>query len=312
VPLHLEVGQRLRARLWGEDLVQPTLYLARSCDDPEPLGACAQAPTSRPWAPLEHRAVEAEDLLLILDSGQPAGSEEPQQLVLDLQIEDAPALWLSEDRVTRGGAQRLEVQAGEGLAPWSVEEPPGFDLGPDVEILDVQVTGPHEASFEARPAPDAALGWRDLSVTLAGDSVTLPHAVEVSEYLFLASCAEAEAVEPFGPGRYPGSTLFAGQDVVSGEPCLLSTAGTEVIVPVALGPGETLEATLSMPGADPVLYLQDACGELVLRCADEGSTEGWEYLRWTGPAEGAVLYLVVDGYGVEDAGEFELELEVWP
>ena len=307
VPVHLDAGQRLTATLFGEGLVGATLYRVDDCLDIEAT-ACVQAPTDRPWVRWQHQAPADEDFLLVLDSEQLAGSEVVSQLVLDLQIADAVPLLVDEDRLERGGSTTVTVSSLS--EDWDVSSV-SFDAGADVAVESVELLDSRTAELGLRAAAAGARGWRDLTVSTPAGSQTLPDAWEVADYLYLASCAEAETFEPLTAGRYPGTTLFAAFDEVSSDGCLGSSAGTEVIVPIAVGPAETLEVTLDMPGFDPVLYLMESCGDSVVACADDGGVDSPEYLRWVAPPGGGVVYLAIDGFGVDDAGEFELDVEMW-
>lgn len=126
-------------------------------------------------------------------------------------------------------------------------------------------------------------------------------------------CADALYQTPltsFPPGtdRYVGDiTPFSNYADPAGA-CGITGPGGDGMVKVELGPNETVQATVEMPGADPVVYLLYNCA-ISASCAsgsdyDTTEIETVSYTNTTASTE--VLYLVVDSQG--GSGSYTLDL----
>ena len=237
-------------------------------------------------------------------------SSAPQDYVLDVRREGPFPFVLEPDYLQQGADTTVTAfdLGGDGWTQGDVI----FDFGDGVTVLEVTVAGGgDEAEISLSVATDATIGPRDVEVTTGAGSATTTAALEVGTFLYSTSCADADAMAPLEPGRYLGSTAFSGLGEATGEPCLVASDGYETIVPIDVPPGWTLEVVVEAD-FDVVLYLVSSCLDAPLACSDHDAAGGPEHLSWAAPAAGGAAYLVVDGAGLDDSGDFELLLEVHP
>ncbi len=123
------------------------------------------------------------------------------------------------------------------------------------------------------------------------------------------TCADAEII-PFGPFNIDSSTESATADY---SPTLSSctgysqAAGNDVVYVICLADGETFDVTMTA-GFDDSIYLVLDCEDIDGSCvAGEDNYPSGSYFSYTN-ASGATqqLYLIVDGYGSSNNGEFNI------
>ena len=308
VPLRLHAGQTLKARLWGPKLYG-ALFLVEHCEDPEPGWLCGVSPQSGEPATLEYTALQDEDLLLVASSLGVAG--DPRRYLLDVQRSRPAPFVLEPPTLTEGGRQEVLVESFVG--PFEPERA-SFDFGAGFIV--------HGVSYEGEPPTVALLDLevpmgarplvRNVTVRIGGVPHTVAGGVEIRPWIGAApDCLVAAGSEPLGTGTYEGLTVLGPIDAVGPQPCIGAGAdGPEGIYRVDLGPGETLRAEVRMPDMDPVIYLLEGCPGRVLTCSDETGSDDPEFLRFVGPADGATVFLVVDGFGPGDGGVFDLRLDL--
>ncbi len=308
VPVALQSGERLRARLRHQG-AGGSLYLVGGCDDSNAAFPCVTEAVGAPEVELEYIATFPEDLLLVVDSWMPASSE-PNEFVIDVR-RDGPFPFVFDETFFTDGPH-TDVYVYSTGADWTQGDV-SFDLGPDITVTDVTVFGGSgdTAEIDFEVASGATIGPRSVSITTTAlGTVTMPEAIDIGGFVYTGSCGGVTT--PTVPGHYQGSTSFAAYGEVDGSACLPATDGSESLFRLDLGPGETLEATLTSD-FDGVLYIVESCdpAALALTCADN-TIDGAEYLSWVAPAAGGTVWLIVDGAGVSDEGEYEIELEVHP
>ncbi len=125
--------------------------------------------------------------------------------------------------------------------------------------------------------------------------------------LLVDSCADALAMPATPNGVYQG-TLAAHTNYL--DPACNPAPGAEGLAKFELQTGETLNATATMPGADPALYvlyncaIGDSCA--LGENASAGPSESLIYTNNTPASE--IIYLAVDSAGV--SGDYTLDVLV--
>jgi hypothetical protein len=249
----------------------------------------------------------AEDVMLVVDSTS-FEFLDPAPYAIDIR-RSPPAAFVADPREVSTGNITIYLAAVETV--WTAGTT--VDFGTGFAVTDVRLDGDGlGAEVDITIEWDVPPGPRDGTVTTSVGTFPASNALVVRPYLYSDSCGLADGVDPLVTGPYEGATLWLGGANISPEPCALGADGPEQIFRVVLGPGETLEATVDMPGFDPVLYIVPSCEEPPLACSDQGSDSDPEYLSWVAPAEGATVYLIIDGVASVDEGEFTLEIEMNP
>ncbi len=314
IPLRLSAGQTLDARYTG-GFWAAALYLARGCDDPAPVRACSQAPA--PFYPvrLSFTALQDEDVLLVVDAYTFFIEDlvmPRADWIIDIERSEPAPFVLTPREALAGEATSLSLHlVGRSFEP-GAEVTLAFDGPAAVAELVVPPEGGSVAQVEVVLPADADPGWETATLHLGGEELLAPRALErVGAIRTAPSCEEALVAAPLPPGRYRGDNGPGPVDDVSPDRCLGDLAeGPETIVPVDLGPAETLTASARMDDGDVVLYVVADCGDAALSCADAGATGEWEALTWSAPGAGARVYVVVDAYDPDESAPFELRLEV--
>lgn len=142
-----------------------------------------------------------------------------------------------------------------------------------------------------------------------------PFALEISSAVLVPdvlvdTCLEAMEQGPVGPGIYVGDTNFFVNQLDPMGTCGVSAPGGDGLVQVLLLPGQTLEASVDMPGANPSLYVLYNCA-IAESCpagsdANSNSQETVSYQNRTQGSE--LVYLVVDSSGA--TGQYELTIDI--
>ena len=304
IPIALQTGERLTATLVGD--APGAMYLVQDCDDLNDVDACSHSPAQGRPTQLEYWAPRDETLLLVVDSY--ALDDSPAANYVVNIKRDAPTIFQFDPPIlTEGGTELLQFIAFGG--DFTSASP--FSFGAGITIDQVDVFGNY-----AEVTVTAGLGLTDSSIDVtaevAGVASTIPDSLYVAPYIASPNtCMAADTAGALGPGSYEGATLLGSTDAVSPVPCLSQNAdGMEGIFRVDLGPSETLRAQVIMPGRDPVLYVMESCDAAVLACSDNTSVDQAEYVEWTGSATGSTVYLVVDGFDVDDSDVFYLDLDI--
>jgi hypothetical protein len=310
IPLHMKPGQTLHARLLNQQSLG-TMYIVGDCNDTLPVYACTMSPRKERAATLSYTAYYEEDILLVVDSyGTADGPTE--HFAVDIRRGPQQPFVVAPPVVTGGArSEELEVVSLAGDFDASTAS---FDFGADVTVENIDVAFADTAYVTVSVAtPLTNPGPQDVATQISGVDYTVPGALTLRPWLNpQATCQDAAALTPLGEGEYEGLTseFLGSQNTVSVESCLGQTADApEAIFPVELGPSQTLRARVDMPGADPVLYLLEACDGAVLQCADDRAPGDPEYLEYTGPPQASTVYLVVDGYGATDTGVYYLNID---
>lgn len=307
IPLQMQAGQTLRA--WARNTHAPsTLYVVGDCADVDGAFACNAAPLRSRLAKLRYTAYQDEQILLVVDNQ--AGGLDPSEYLVEIE-RDAPAPFaIYPEQIVAGVANTIEIDSFAGNFD---TDQTLFDFGPDVTIESVFIEDDY-AEVGVRLALDAAPGPITASASIGGQVYNVADAIEGVGYTSgPASCADADARGALGSGSYEGLTFTGSDGLVSPEPCLSTDAlGQEAILRVDLEPSQTLRARVRMITQDPVLYLIDDCSGVARVCADNSGPERSEYIEWTAPEAPTTVYLVVDGYDIDDSDVFSLELELTP
>ncbi|MFN3199255.1 MAG: hypothetical protein ACE366_12710 [Bradymonadia bacterium] len=316
IPVSLVAGQTLTAELVTGAF--GTLYIADRCEmGALPFGCVFREAIEAPVV-LRYTAEFDETVLLVVDAysvegSQPEGNDAPY--LVDIRRSEPVPLVPLPDAVISEDEEVIEVLSiGAGFDV----ETANFDLGPDMEIVSVDVpggAGDFLAEVTVRAADVSVPTRVPITATLVdGTRVTAEEAVEIIPYYgTVPSCEIANFIDPWTVnGTYAGSTEFGDRELDPPVVCPNGASGPETVYPVALGPGETLRARANMPDGDAVLYVIGGCDGLPLVCSDIGAVGNNEYVEWTGPAEPSLVYLVVDGFDIGDFGFITVELEVGP
>jgi hypothetical protein len=134
---------------------------------------------------------------------------------------------------------------------------------------------------------------------------------DLSANVLYPSCVEAMEADAILPGTYFGDLAGYEDRLDPAESdkgmCSTPAPGGEGLVKVSLDADQTLEATVTMPGSNPVVYVVYACN-FVDSCAAESASGGAEqtvvYKNQSGFSE--YVYLVVDSTG--GSGEYYLSV----
>lgn len=132
------------------------------------------------------------------------------------------------------------------------------------------------------------------------------------------TCIEAMQDPPFTTGTYPFYSSFVaftpGSDPGQGGCTGKAEPGPDAMIPVQLGPGETLTATIDMPGTDPALYLVWQCQLPASSCAAGADAniglpnETLVFKNNGGTAQN--MYLVIDTSSGNGLREYTLRLDI--
>ncbi|TNF38469.1 MAG: hypothetical protein EP329_00310 [Deltaproteobacteria bacterium] len=307
IPVSLVAGERLTARLWAQDS-RAALYLADGCGGT--AWGCKIASAKGRAAELELVADEDMELLLVADSHQ-ALDGPAQDMRLDLR-RTAPLPAVVVPTGVTGGASAVLVElyaTGGFVAP---ADPTAYAFSGGVETVSVEVIEEGWVELELSTPNVSAPAVVDLVVTADGQTYSSPGVLTLQPYVVGAlDCAAADAMAPIPAGHFEVLALETG--MVDQSPCGDFEA-IGAIVPVALGPGETLHATVSGPGLDARVQLLLSCDDptVAARCADDGLDDWPEYVTWTGPDTPSTVYLVVEAFDDSLAATLDLTLEITP
>ena len=104
-----------------------------------------------------------------------------------------------------------------------------------------------------------------------------------------------------------------------GDSCTgYSTYGPDVIYEISVPAGSTLDVTMDpQTSADQGIYLLDDCivdysGSNCLAADDDGANGVAESISWTNTGGDAIVYLVVDGFNMDQTGPYTLDIDVTP
>ncbi len=299
IPLRLEAGQTLHARL-VEEVLGAALYIVRGCEDEEPPLACFGTIGFGQRQALDYVSPVTEDVLVVVDIGH--FPERSIPYVVDIRREGARGVVVEPDLGTGGADLEVVVTATGG---GEIE-----DVAVDrAEVVDLVLAGPVAfATLELpeveRPTALAA------EVVVDGEVVRQEGAVRVRPVLSVSACADAPVI---GPGAYEGTTAGGADEFSVLDTCPLVHDGVESWRRVELGAGETLLATVEPVAEDddPVLLLLADCGGAELLCADYLAEGTPEFVRWTAPAAPTTVWLGVDAHEGWEVG-YRLDVEILP
>jgi hypothetical protein len=128
------------------------------------------------------------------------------------------------------------------------------------------------------------------------------------------TCADAQALAPLAAGQYFGDTSGAADDhdLGDGNPVTgYGNAGREVVVPIALTAGQTLDVTYTLTGWDGSLYLLNAGCDTgaPLDGADSTLDGDPETISYTATAD-EVVHLVLDAWTPGEGGRYSLVVDI--
>ena len=113
--------------------------------------------------------------------------------------------------------------------------------------------------------------------------------------------------------RVVGSTRCATDDYSGGMCTGFTSAGRDVVYRVSMPPGCAVRVTLRDGGdgvpLDRAVYLASSCADMLGTCvagSDRGVAEEESFTYDS--ADGGIYYLVVDSFGTDTGGDFELEI----
>jgi|GEM_PF-2499891 len=304
IPVSLQAGERLRARLWATD-AYPVLYFADTCGG-TPWGCEVSAGPERP-AEVELVADTDMEVLLVADSHMSIDGP-AREMRLDLRRTAPASVVVVPTRVDASSEPAVDVFATGGFTVPSSPDAYAFSDGVTVEAVEV-VESDWAVLDLAVPSVDTPRAV-DLTVTAGGQPFTTSGVFTVIPTLVPAiDCGGAIQTDPVPPGEY--HVILVGSDIVDETPCPDYLA-LGAVVPVRLGPGETLHATVSGPGEDTRVQLLLTCEAptVAARCSDLGTTEWPEYVTWTGPAEASTVYVAVEAFADGLSTIVDLSLEV--
>ena len=96
------------------------------------------------------------------------------------------------------------------------------------------------------------------------------------------------------------------------------TYGPDVIYEISVPAGSTLDVAMDpQTSADLGIYLLDDCivdyaGSNCLAADDDGVQGVAESISWTNSGADATVYLVVDGFNVDQTGPYTLDIDLTP
>jgi hypothetical protein len=260
---------------------------------------------------LHYEAVQDETRYLVVDS---ADINEAGDFAFDVDIRRTGPfpMVLQPNRYEVGSDPDVTVTCTLEPCGWTTSNPV-FSTSGSLLIAEQVIVDDTTATltFNSRGGGNLATGSFDLEVTTDTGTATAPDSLTIDKFVFSDSCSFADSISPLVPGRTVGATGFSVPSGLTAFPCTQDGFGPEGIHRVILPGGHTLRATVDSQ-FDSVLYVVDACPGDVVTCADLGVTGRPEYIEWVAPAEGAEVYLVVDGFDFDDSGTYTLDVEITP
>lgn len=128
------------------------------------------------------------------------------------------------------------------------------------------------------------------------------------------TCVDALPGVPLAPGDYWGNLANHIDNFAATASCTGYTSkGRDLFVPVEIAPLQRIQASLTLPGGDAVLYLYDDCA-IGATCIDgsdntfQGGTETVSYFNETDTTQR--FYLGIDNFGTNAGSYFELDIDV--
>ena len=310
IPVALLAGERLDVRLFHEADFSAILYLANDCDG-GPVDTCSIAPEAQPDVTLHYEPTEDEVRYLVVDS---ADIDQTGDFAFDVDIRRTGPfpLVLTPNYYSVGADPELTVTCTVEPCAWTTSNPV-FSVSGSITITAQTIVDDTTAlvTLNSRGQGNVGAGSFDLTVTTDAGSAIAPDALTIEPFVYSDSCSFADTNPPLVPGRTSGATGFDTNTGLTAFPCTQDGFGPEGIHRVIIPGGHTLRASVES-SFDSQLYAVNSCPGAVVTCADLGASGTTEYVEWVAPADGAELYLVVDGFDSDDSGTYILDVEITP
>ena len=295
--IELEPNDTLMAVLDEPSPGDGALYLLSSCGDGGSAVACADAAFEGEPEALAYTSVDGGTYYLVVDAWFLGDWGFSAAWSLELAIEQEV---IEPDWIVPGSSRAFVLF---GPTPWDPGIlPADIDLGDGV-AADAAAVGavPTELEFLGTASAAAIPGPRDIVVADAAGPVEFADALWVTGWPVWDSCAEASVAPALAPATTTGFAVQTSSSI-DDVPCLdYLSAGPEVLLPVELTAGSTLDVAVTLPVEDAQLYVLQDCAlpeSCFVDAASDFTGPGEEELiiGWPVPETGR-YYVVVDTYG---------------
>ncbi|MFT6817685.1 MAG: hypothetical protein ACJATT_001492 [Myxococcota bacterium] len=310
IPVALQAGERLDARLFHTTNFNAILYLATACDG-GPVDTCSVAPRTRPDVTLYYEAAQDEVRYLVVDSADTSVAED-FAFDVDIRRTGPFPFVLRPNRFDRGVDPEITVICTVDPCDWTTSNPVFGVSG--LLTIDAQTIVDDSTALltvNSLGHGNATAGQFDVTVTTDAGVASAADALTIEPFVFSDTCLLADSNPPLVPGRTDGTTAFDNNTGLTPFPCMEEGIGPESVHRVTIPGGHTLRATVESE-FDSLLYAVSACPGEVVSCADRGGIGATEFIEWVAPADGANVYLVVDGFDFNDSGLYTLDVEIAP